>query len=118
MNWIELESADQIEKIKLLSKTSPVAIFKHSTRCSISHMAKTRLERIENEDNAQYFFLDLIARRPLSNQIAEEFHVHHESPQLLIIVNGECVYEESHNGINAADTLDEVKRLQKQLASN
>ena len=31
---------------------------------------------------------------------AERFSVHHESPQVLLIRNGECVYVESHNGID------------------
>lgn len=103
MNWIELTGADQLEQIKEQSKQQPVVIFKHSTRCSISSMAKNRLEREQPLDNVTFYYLDLIRFRDLSNKIAEEFKVHHESPQVLLIRNGECTYEESHNGISMDD---------------
>lgn len=109
MNWIELNSAEQLEQIKERSKTQAVAIFKHSTRCSISSMAKNRLEREANTDNIPFYYLDLIRYRDISNKVASDFHVHHESPQILVIKNGECTYDESHNGINMADIKAEAK---------
>ena len=98
-----LTEESQLEQIKEQSTRQPVAIFKHSTRCSISSMAKNRLERETPAANTLFYYLDLIRYRSVSNKIAEDFHVHHESPQLLLIKNGECTYEESHNGINMAD---------------
>ncbi|MBL7718084.1 MAG: bacillithiol system redox-active protein YtxJ [Flavipsychrobacter sp.] len=103
MNWIPLTDEQQLETIKEESKTQPVVIFKHSTRCSISSMAKSRLEREQEPEQVKFYYLDLIAYRSLSNKIAEDFQVHHESPQVLLIKNGECTYEESHNGISMED---------------
>ncbi len=103
MNWIELTSEQQLEQIKDASKIQPVVIFKHSTRCSISNMAKSRLEREYKAEHLPFYYLDLIRYRSISNKIADDFKVHHESPQILLIKNGECTYEESHNGINMAD---------------
>jgi bacillithiol system protein YtxJ len=100
MNWIALTEAAQLDTIKQQSLEQPVVIFKHSTRCSISSMAKNRLEREQAPDTVLFYYLDLIKYRPVSNQVAEDFAVHHESPQVLLIRNGECVYEESHNGIS------------------
>lgn len=105
MNWIPLTSAEQLEQAKSESFTKPVVLFKHSTRCSISNMAKSRLERAEAPEGVNFYYLDLLSYRPVSNLIAETFSVHHESPQLLLIRNGECVYEESHNGID----MDELR---------
>lgn len=107
MNWIALTEESQLEHIKEQSKEQPVAIFKHSTRCSISYMAKNRLEREKTPDNIAFYFLDLLRYRSVSNKIAEDFHVHHQSPQVLIIRNGECTYEESQNGINMEDIVVE-----------
>ena len=45
MNWIEITNSSQLSDVKDLSKAKPQLIFKHSTRCSISSMAKSRLER-------------------------------------------------------------------------
>ncbi|MEO5647421.1 MAG: bacillithiol system redox-active protein YtxJ, partial [Chitinophagaceae bacterium] len=86
--------------IKEQSKSTPQVIFKHSTRCSISSMAKSRLERSSEPENMDFHYLDLIAHRSLSTKIADEFNVYHESPQVLVISNGECIYDESHSGIS------------------
>ena len=105
MNWIELTSEQQLEEIKEKSKQKPQVIFKHSTRCSISSMAKSRLDRSGEINEADVYYLDLIAYRNLSNVISQVFNVYHESPQVLVIKNGECIYDESHMGIN----LNEIK---------
>ena len=105
MNWIELKSEDQLNHIIEQSKVKPQVIFKHSTRCSISAMAKGRLERSAAPENTDFYFLDLIAHRNISNKISSAFHVFHESPQILLIKNGECIYDESHGSIS----MDEIK---------
>lgn len=103
MNWIELTDEQQLETIQQESKEQAVVIFKHSTRCSISSMAKMRLERDEAPANVKFYYLDLVRYRSVSNKIAEVFQVHHESPQVLLIKNGECTYDESHNGISMSE---------------
>jgi len=108
MNWIDLNSEAQLEVLRENSYQKPAVIFKHSTRCSISAMAKGRLDRAENIEGADFYYLDLLAHRPLSNLIAERFSVYHESPQILIIRNGECTYDESHNGIDPQELRDQL----------
>lgn len=63
-------------------------------------MAKGRLDRSPKPDNADFYYLDLVSYRNLSRKVAEVFEVHHESPQVLVIRNGECVFDESHVGIS------------------
>ena len=104
MEWIKLELPEQLEQIKEKSAGKPQLIFKHSTRCSISSTALNRLERAWNLTDAKAYYLDLIAYRPISNALAEQFNVEHQSPQVLIIKNGQCVYHESHWEI-AFDTI-------------
>lgn len=100
MNWIDLKDVQQLKQINEQSAQHPVVIFKHSTRCSISNMAKSRLEREPAPANTSFYYLDLLKHRDISNKIAEDYHVYHESPQVLVIKNGECTYDESHNGIS------------------
>ena len=100
MNWINLTSEQELENIKVQSHNKPQVIFKHSTRCSISTMAKSRLERSTAPNTADFHYLDLIAYRSISNAIATTFDVEHASPQILIIKNGACIYDESHSAIN------------------
>jgi len=108
MNWINLNSVQQLADIKELSKTRPQVIFKHSTRCSISSMAKSRLERYEQPQSGDFYYLDLLKNRALSDQVAEDFAVAHESPQILLIKNTECVYEESHSGIQMDEIIEQI----------
>jgi len=105
MEWIQLETADQIDAIKQQQGYS--LIFKHSTRCSISMMAKRRFELDwENlPDDMPLYFLDLIKHRDLSNKVAQDFSVYHESPQLLLIKDGECVLDQSHGAISVDETM-------------
>lgn len=111
IQWTLLLTLDQLELIKNNSTTKPVAIFKHSTRCSVSSMALSRLERNWNSSktgNLEMYFLDLIAYRPISNAIADKFNVKHESPQLLLIKNGEVIYHASHNEIIFDDFIEKL----------
>jgi bacillithiol system protein YtxJ len=100
MTWIPLTDEKQLNDLIVNSNTVPQVIFKHSTRCSISSMAKNRLDREDAPDRINFYFLDLIKYRSLSNKIAHKFGISHQSPQVLVIQNGECVYNESHSGID------------------
>ncbi len=110
MNWIPLVNEDQLTEINRISSDTPQVIFKHSTRCSISSVAKNRLERAELPANINFYYLDLIAFRELSNKITETYQVHHESPQVLLIKNGECIFDESHNAINMDELVEQSLR--------
>jgi len=105
MNWTQLQSTDQLNEIKSLPGYS--IIFKHSTRCSISMMAKRRFELDWDSlpEEIPLYFLDLIQYREISNQIAQLFDVYHESPQLLLIKDGECILDQSHGGISIDEAL-------------
>ncbi|TFV95628.1 bacillithiol system redox-active protein YtxJ [Algoriphagus kandeliae] len=103
MNWQKLTQVEQIEEIKRQSKDRPVLIFKHSTRCSISSMSLDRLAwnwRSEDDEKVTSYFLDLISYRDLSNQVAKEFGVPHQSPQVILVKNEQVVFDDSHFGIS------------------
>jgi bacillithiol system protein YtxJ len=111
MNWNKLITLEQLEEIKLLSHQKPVLIFKHSSRCSISSMSLDRLLRNWKEEDqlkVTPFFLDLIAYRSISNQIEEIFGVPHASPQILLIKEGQSVYDESHFNISYPEIMSRV----------
>ena len=108
MTWIPLQSEDQLNEIIDASANKPQLIFKHSTRCSISSMAKNRLDKNDLPEGADFYYLDLIKFRNVSNKIANLFDVHHKSPQVLLIKNGKCVYDESHSGITMEEIVDEI----------
>lgn len=105
MNWITIQDENQLEEIKEKSKIRPQVIYKHSVRCGVSSVVKSRLEKAKLPTDIDYYYLDIIHFRSISNKIAEEFRVYHESPQVLLIRDGQCVYEESHMGITAQEIL-------------
>lgn len=105
MDWINLQTEEQLNEIIYKSKDTPQVIFKHSTRCSISSMAKNRLDKKDKPDGLDFYYLDLIKFRGISNKIASDFKVAHQSPQILIIKDGLSVYDESHSGISMDDIL-------------
>lgn len=109
-HWIPLESKNQLDAIVLKSQEKPCLIFKHSTSCNISAMAKSRLERdTKNAINApEIYYLDLLKHRDISREISEKFNVHHESPQVLLIEQGECVYDASHLDISLEEILEHI----------
>jgi bacillithiol system protein YtxJ len=104
INWIELTDLGQLNEIMDLSHEQPVAIFKHSTRCSISRMALKQFENeFDLEGSVTPYFLDLLNHRDISNEIATRFEVYHQSPQLLLIKEGKSVYDASHSDIDAVE---------------
>ncbi|TRZ45175.1 bacillithiol system redox-active protein YtxJ [Robertkochia solimangrovi] len=100
--WIPLEDIGQLQSLKEISENTPVIIFKHSTRCGISAMVKNRFERDFDfpVGELQCYFLDIIRNRDISNTIASEFGIPHESPQLLLIKKSSAIYDASHGGIS------------------
>lgn len=113
MNWISLNEEGQLDAIKEKSQQQPVLIFKHSTRCSISAAALNRLERSWKEEDLSDlapYYLDLINHRNISNRIASDFQVIHESPQALLIHKGNVIYHASHMSISYQDLKEEARK--------
>ncbi len=99
MNWIELKTIEDFQNALKASKQKPVAFFKHSTRCSVSFMAKRSVEANWDLDIDAYY-LDLIAHRDISNAIATELGVQHQSPQMILVKDGQVAYHASHGSID------------------
>ncbi len=109
--WLKLTDIQQLSQIVNQSAHRPQVLFKHSTRCSISTMALTRLQSLGDDfySKADFYYLDLIAHRDISNAIANDFHVHHESPQIVVLRNGDATYDASHLEITVAELIQEVQ---------
>lgn len=103
MLWNDLTTDEQLNQLVERSHQSPQVIFKYSSRCSISDVVRNRLEKKADLSDLDFHFLDLIRYRGLSNEIAERFKVRHESPQVLLIKDGKCIYDESHLSVTMED---------------
>ena len=109
-NWKPITTEENLNEILKASETKPQIIFKDSTTCGISAFAKERL--VEGSDlmtaTADFNYLDLLTYRNISNQIAQELNVRHQSPQIIVLKNREVVFDDSHHSI-------EPKKIQKHL---
>jgi len=98
LNRIILIDEDQLDEILNSSIQKTILIFKHSTRCGVSSMALKRFEKkiSKSTNDFDFYYLDILKNRNLSNSIATKFNVYHESPQLLVIKNKQLIAHASH----------------------
>lgn len=101
LHWKELTSLQQWNDLLESSSSVPFAVFKHSTRCSVSVMAKRKLEQEWSFEEAvlPIYYLDLLNYRDISNTIEAQSNVVHQSPQLIVIKNKSEIYHASHGNI-------------------
>ena len=99
--FISLEIMDTLKEIEIKSQLKPVLIFKHSTRCGISSMIWRRFKSAvrQYEGRMDFYYLDLLSFRDISNEIANRYDIAHQSPQLIVIKNGVAVANASHYDI-------------------
>src|SRR4051812_48503584 len=108
MHWIHLTDVDQLQNLIVRSQEKPQVIFKYSNRCSLSEIVFSRLQKNCCPEHMDFYFLDLITYRELSDKIAETFKVRHHSPQILLIKEGECIFDESHSDISMEEIMEHV----------
>ena len=107
MDWKSLTTANDLATLIDRSYEQPQVIFKHSTRCATSSMAKNRLEKSGDSGDIEFSLVDVISQRMLSAHVAETLDVWHESPQAILVIKGKVVYDESHISIR----MDDIKEL-------
>lgn len=102
--WIPLQEIAKLDEFQQ-SKDTTVLIFKHSTRCGISRSVLSRFEKKHqnNTTRIEFYYLDLLNFRSISKEIAERFNVQHQSPQLLVLKEGEVTFHASHYDILEVD---------------
>lgn len=103
-SWKNVRESAHFYTLLENSTQKPQIIFKDSTSCGISAHAKYRLEHGFEliAGKADFHYLDLLTYRPVSNLIAQELKVTHQSPQIILLKNKQVVYTSSHHAIDPA----------------
>jgi bacillithiol system protein YtxJ len=107
MNWIELTSVTQLSELLHSFNNKPdttFIIFKNSSRCGASRMAKTFFEK-HFKASVPAYLVNVVENRPVSNEITKLFNIQHESPQVLVIKKNKCIYNRSHSSIDPSEIL-------------
>lgn len=106
MNWITINSEEEVDTIHKSADYS--IIYKHSPRCMTSLMAYRQLKSEVNAAShlrIPIYIVDVVQNRRESMAIANAFQVEHESPQILVVKNGECIYDASHENVSLRASL-------------
>ena len=101
-DYLRLQSLDQCLHE---SHKSPLLIFKHSAICSASHFAKHQVDDYLKESTLPIYLIVVQQDRPLSNLIAKQLQIRHESPQLLILHHGQVKAALSHYEVTRENIL-------------
>lgn len=109
--WFNLTSAPDLDQLETGRAFRPQVLFKHSTSCGLSGMMLRRFEKLWGSvgDQADFYFLDLIAHRELSNAVSRRYGVPHQSPQLIIIGAEGVLLHSSHGEIGAISPEEVLK---------
>lgn len=101
-----LVTPDQLDQVM----AAPVAlVYKHSTHCPVSAAAMREMQHLVRErPDAPVWTVDVIVQRRLSAEVAARTGVQHESPQAILLVGGEVVYDASHFAVRADDLAREL----------
>lgn len=82
----------ELESLFRLSHERPVVLFKHSLTCPISSAAYQEMSGLEEDVS-----LIVVQRaRDVSRQVESLTGIRHESPQTIILRNGQAVWNVSH----------------------
>lgn len=111
--WNRINDVQQLSGIIEKSHQKLQLIFKHSTSCSLSSIAKARLDSclLDFTNQIDFHYLDLLRYRNISDVIEEELDVHHESPQIIIVNNGHASHDESHLDITKESIAEHLQYL-------
>lgn len=105
MSYKEITTAEEWNSVFENSDARPLVVFKHSTTCPVSANAyKEFNDYLDSKPNegVDYVLVKVIESRPISNQIAEDTSVKHESPQILYIDKKKKVWTASHWSVTKA----------------
>lgn len=101
----QIREVEELDTLLQRSHERPVVIFKHSVTCGISAGARRRFEEyVESagDGEVEFHLLEVQHARPLSNAIADATGVRHQSPQAILLRQGEAVWDTSHGRITGA----------------
>src|SRR5690606_8273806 len=94
-----ISSREDWEEAKQASLKHDVVIFKHSNTCLMSIKAMNAIADLEPDVLARLYMIIVQRHRDISNLIAEETGITHESPQLLQLSGGKVKTTAHHYGV-------------------
>ena len=113
----ELSERSQVDELVYESHEYPVALLKHSIACPISARGQQEFVALENDGDPPLYAVVVQYARDVSNYIAEKLSIQHETPQVMIISEGEVVYSASHFDISSKALRDAAEQASNASAA-
>jgi bacillithiol system protein YtxJ len=108
-HFVKVTDSKGFEELADRSKERPVVIFKHSLTCPISAAAYEQMSEFAGE----VALVEVQRARELSAEIENRLGVNHESPQVIVLRNGQVVWDASHFKITADSVAEAVREAEK-----
>jgi bacillithiol system protein YtxJ len=103
-----LEDRSDWQAVLDQSDEGPVVVFKHSSICPTSARAQDEMKALSDAGDLPVYRLVVQESREISDAIAEEFGIQHESPQVIVVKEGAPVFDASHRRVKADVVRDAV----------
>lgn len=103
--WREITEIHEWEQLWENSDKKPIVVLKHSTKCPVSANALAEFEAYLNDkpnSEPEYVLVKVIESLQVSNRIAEDTGVKHESPQIIWIKDKQKRWDTSHWSVTKA----------------
>lgn len=97
----ELTSNAEWEAVVERSYETPVLIFKHSSACGVSGRALRQIAQLTEDEDPPVYRVTVQQERALSDAIAAELGIRHETPQAILLKDGTPVFDASHFSVTA-----------------
>ncbi len=109
-NSKEIRTMDEFKEIQEESKTKLVLLCKFSPICPISKRAESEYNKflIEAPSEIAYYHIDVINSRATARSLVDDVKVAHESPQALLMKDGICIWNASHQSLTKDTFIKEV----------
>lgn len=113
LTFHQVSTDAELDKAYAASMEKPVVLFKHSATCPISSMARRRIKHLQDANDPPVYEVVVQSARSLSQKLAEDLGIRHESPQVILLHKQSPVYDTSHHLINVEDIRDAAAQAQQ-----
>lgn len=104
----ELQTIADADAMLQASHEAPVALLKHSIACPISARGQEQFVGLEGDADPPLYAVVVQYARDVSQYLAEQLGVTHQTPQVLVIKDGEAVHDVSHHRIQLASLREAI----------
>jgi bacillithiol system protein YtxJ len=101
LKWGDIKESSKLHDLDEASHNKIQLIYKHSTRCATSYFALKNLQSMPKEslEFTNIYIVDVISQRAISRHISQHYKVKHESPQVILVKDGQVLWNGAHGEV-------------------